>query len=97
MNSNWKYEIKELVYRRLKGNSQAVSELVYDRDIKFDKDLSQKLNRLQFDAFWGFQGSSHECINKANELGKESICEMTITHVPFAKRLILEESKIHPE
>lgn len=97
VHSSWRYEIKELVYRRLKGNTQAVSELVYDRDIKFDKDLSGKLRRLQFDAFWGFQGSSRECINKANELGKGSICEMTIAHVPFAKRLLLEEAKLNPE
>ncbi|OQP50830.1 hypothetical protein A4H97_03115 [Niastella yeongjuensis] len=97
VHSSWKYEIKELVYRRLKGNTQAVSQLVYDRDVKFDKDLAGKLHRLHFDAFWGFQGSSRECIDKANELGKESICEMTIAHVPFAKRLLLEEAKLHPE
>jgi glycosyltransferase involved in cell wall biosynthesis len=93
----WRYEIKELVFRQLEGNSQKVNELVFERDINFDKDLSKKLPRLSFDAFWGFQGSCYHCLKESNALRLESICEMTMPHVPFAKRILNEESALHPE
>ena len=95
--ASWQYEIKELIYRKLKGNTQAVNELVFERDINFDKDLSKKLPGLSFDTFWGFQGSCHDSLHTSNKLGLESICEMTIAHVPFAKRILQEESLLHPE
>ncbi|WP_207511723.1 glycosyltransferase [Longitalea luteola] len=93
----WKYEIKEQFFRKLKGNTQGVNELVYKRDISFDRDLASKLSKHSFDVFWGFQGSCHKCLQVANQLDRKSICEMTIAHVPFAKRLLQEESRLHPE
>jgi alpha-maltose-1-phosphate synthase len=95
--ANWRYEIKELIYRRVKGNTRLVNELVFERDINFDNDLSKKLPGLSYDTFWGFQGSCHDCLHVSNKLGLESICEMTIAHLPFAKRILQEESLLHPE
>jgi starch synthase len=97
VNANWHYEIKELVYRKLKGNSQAVNKLVFERDINFDNDLSKKLPALKYNTFWGFQGSCHDSLHVSNKLGFDSVCEMTIAHLPFAKRILQEESLLHPE
>ncbi|MCS3801722.1 glycosyltransferase [Niastella sp. OAS944] len=95
--SAWKYEVREQVVRRLKGNTPAITELVFKRDVAFDNDLSRKLSKLSFDAYWGFQGSCRNCLAVSNEMGKPSICEMTIAHVPFAKRILQEEAALHPE
>jgi starch synthase len=95
--SAWRYEIKEQLFRKLKGNTQAVNELVFKRDISFDSDLAKKLPKLSFDAFWGFQGSCRKCLEVANNVGKPGICEMTIAHLPFAKRILDEEAALHPE
>lgn len=97
VNASWGYEVKELLYRKLKGNSAKVNELVFERDVSFDKDLSRKLTSLQYDMFWGFQGSCLNCLDTANRMGKKSVCEMTIAHVPFAKQLLNEECIQHPE
>jgi len=97
VNASWRYEVKELLYRKLKGNSTKVNELVFDRDVNFDKDLSRKLASLEYGVFWGFQGSCLNCLDMANRMGRKSICEMTIAHVPFAKQLLNEESVLHPE
>jgi len=95
--SAWKYEIKELIYRKIKGNGKLVNELVFERDEKFDKDLSKKLTGLKYSLFWGFQGSCRDSLITANNMGKQSICEMTIAHLPFAKKLLHEEALLHPD
>jgi starch synthase len=95
--SNWRYEIKELIWRRLKGNTREVNELVLQRDLNFDNHLSGKLPKIGYDIFWGFQGSCHRCLQVTNELGMQSVCEMTIAHLPFARRLLQEEASLHPE
>lgn len=97
VDASWQYELKELLYRKVIGNSNKINELVFDRDERFDKDLSKKLSSLNFDAFWGFQGSCRQSIETANNKGKMSICEMTIAHLPFARRLLQEEAALHPE
>lgn len=95
--SAWRYEFKEQMFRKLKGNTQEVNELVFKRDVSFDKDLAGKLSRLSYDVFWGFQGSSRKCLEVAGNMGKPGICEMTIAHLPFAKRILDEEAALHPE
>ena len=95
--ANWKYELKELFYRKVIGNSNKINELVFDRDERFDKDLSKKLPSLNFDIFWGFQGSCRQSIEAANNKGKISVCEMTIAHLPFARRILQEEAGFYPE
>jgi starch synthase len=97
VNASWKYELKEILYRKIKGNTQKVNELIFDRDIQFDRSLSKKISRIDFDTFWGFQGSALQCLRQANEKGKNSVCEMTIAHLPYAKTILDEEAKLHPE
>jgi starch synthase len=95
--SNWKYEVKEMALRALRKSGAEISNTVYERDVRFDRDLSKKLPRLTYDIFWGFQGSSLNCLQQSNKLGKKTVCEMTIAHLPFAKRLLEEEAKLVPE
>jgi len=95
--SNWKYELKEIIYRKLKGNSRKVNDLVFERDMNFDKSLAKKLDKLNYDIFWGFQGSCFESLKKANKMGKVSVCEMTIAHLPFTKKILDEEALFHPD
>jgi starch synthase len=97
VNSNWKYELEELVARKLKTNSKSVNELVYKRDISFDLDISKRLLKKKYECFWGFQGSSLESLKVANKMQAHSICEMTIAHLPYAQRLLKEEATLHPE
>jgi alpha-maltose-1-phosphate synthase len=97
IHANWWYEVPEFLARLFKMGASKVSNLVFKRDAKFDEDLSKKLKRLQFDIFWGFQGSSLLSLGAANSLGKQSIVEMTMAYIPFAKKLLTEESKLHPE
>ena len=93
----WGYEVKELVYRRLFGNSKKVNELVLERDISFDRNLSAQLAKMKYDIFWGYQGSCYESLHSANKSGKVSICEMTTAHLPFAQKILREEANIYPE
>lgn len=95
--SNWKYEVKEMTLRALRKKSTEVNNAIYERDVRFDRDLSRKLPRLTYDTFWGFQGSCLNCLQQSNKLGKQTVCEMTIAHLPFAKRLLEEEAKLVPE
>lgn len=95
--SAWRYEVREQLARKLKGNTAAVTELVFKRDVAFDTALSRKLPKLSFDAYWGYQGSCHKCLQVSNEMGKTSVCEMTTAHIPFAKRMLEEEIKLQPE
>jgi len=97
VHSAFKYEIKELLYRKIKGNNQRTNELVVKRDVQFDTDLSKKLGSLSYDLFWGFQGSSRNCLQVSNDLGKETVCEMTSAYLPFAKKMLQEEAELHPE
>ncbi|MDI3318621.1 glycosyltransferase family 4 protein [Pinibacter soli] len=98
VSSAWKYEVREQVARRLQATSQAVSQMVIDRDEKFDRRLSRKLVKLKgYDAFWGFQGSCLQSLKAAKQHNKLVICEMTIAHLPTAKRILSEEAKLQPE
>lgn len=97
VNANWRYEAKELLYRRLIGNTREINELVIERDMRFDHDLSAKLSKKKFTTFWGFQGSCFDSLKKANELGVDTICEMTIAHLPYARRILEDEAVMHPE
>jgi hypothetical protein len=94
---NWKYEAKEIVHRRLKGNSNYINELVYKRDIGFDQALANKLKKLDYTVYWGFQGSSHECLKVVAGENRTGICEMTSVSLPFAKKILMEEAILHPE
>lgn len=97
VDSNWRFEIKELVLRKLQGKSAAVQQAVYDRDVAFDGYVAKKLKKSGAAIYWGFQGSSWFSLQAANDRGKVSICELATAHVVAAKRILGEEVKLHPE
>jgi alpha-maltose-1-phosphate synthase len=97
VSSNWLFEFKEQVYRKLYGKSLRTQNAVYQRDILFDENLAKRLLNYDFDLFWGFQGSCLESLKMAKKLGKIAVCELTIAHLPEAKRILSEECQLNPE
>lgn len=95
--SHWRYEIKEILYNRLYGNTTKTLNTVYERDVKFDRMISRKIVRQKGEYFWGFQGSCLESLKAAKAAGKITICELAAAHAPAAIRILGEEAKLHPE
>ncbi|MEM6522302.1 MAG: glycosyltransferase family 4 protein [Bacteroidota bacterium] len=96
VSSHWRYEIKEQLFYRIYGAGDKVQRAVFNRDKSFDRLISKKLPKYQFDTFWGFQGSCLKSIKCANSLDKLSICELTTAHVTAAQKILLDEQKLHP-
>lgn len=94
---SWSYEIKELLLHRIYGAGDYVQRAVFKRDVSFDRNLSQRLMKLQFNSFWGFQGSCLHSLQVANQLGRVSICELATAHVTAANHILKEEQQLHPE
>ncbi|WP_373551437.1 glycosyltransferase family 4 protein [Haliscomenobacter sp.] len=97
VDSNWRFEIKELVLRKLQGKSAAVQQAVYDRDVAFDGYVAKKITKSDAAIYWGFQGSSLFSLKAANDRGKVSICELASAHIIAAKQILGEEVRLHPE
>ncbi|NPA36354.1 MAG: glycosyltransferase family 4 protein, partial [Chlorobi bacterium] len=98
VDANWRFEFKEVVLRYLQGKSPAAQNAVYERDVNFDKYVSNKLTKHKnAKIFWGFQGSCHQSLISANNEGMLSVCELATAHVTAAKRILGEESQMHPE
>jgi starch synthase len=102
--ANWRFEVKELLYARLFGNSEKTQQAVYQRDVKFDHYLARKLSKNfspftlhPSPLFWGFQGSCHASLRAARNSGFYSICELATAHVTAAQKILGEEQKLHPE
>lgn len=95
--SHWRFEIKEILYSRIFGNSQKTLDAVYQRDVLFDKLIAHKLQKCAGDVFWGFQGSCFESLNAARRSGKKTICELATGHAPAAVEILGEEEKLHQE
>lgn len=97
VDANWRFEVKEIVYRKLYGKTAKAQDAMYERDISFDRYVSKKLIKRRADVFWGFQGSCRQSLQKANELGMLSVCELATAHVTEAKKILDEEARLHPE
>lgn len=103
VNANWRFEIPEMLLRKIQGKSPAVQKAVYRRDIKFDQYVASRIGRhkmrfnIEKSVFWGFQGSSHDSLIAANNAGMKTVCELATAHVVAAKRILGEEAKLHPE
>ena len=95
--SNWRFEVKEILMRKIYGKSRGVQNAVYQRDENFDNYLSKKIRHLGGDMFWGFQGSCLETLRAANQSGKTTIVELATAHVTEAKKILGEEQTLHPE
>jgi starch synthase len=97
VSSNWRFEFPEILVRTLVGNSTTVNRLIYRRDELFDRFVSKSLRKSGMNYFWGFQGSCLYSLREAKALGMKAVCEMTLSHVPFANRLLREEQQINPD
>jgi glycosyltransferase involved in cell wall biosynthesis len=95
--SNWRFEFKEMLYSKLFGLNEKTLNAVYERDVKFDHFLARKMSRQNGNVFWGFQGSCLESLRAARKNRKVAICELASIHVPFVKRMMEEEKQLHPE
>ncbi len=95
--SNWRFEIPEIVYSKLYGQNEKTANAVYQRDVRFDRYLASRMDRVNGDIFWGFQGSCLGSLKAARKYNKLALCEMTTGHGPAAKRILGEEMKLHPE
>lgn len=97
VSANWRYEFKEVLYRKLGYSGAAVNQLVYERDVNFDNFVSRRIEKKDFDIFWGFQGSCLKSLKMARNSARQGICEMTIAHLPFANKILSEEAKLNPK
>ncbi len=97
VDANWRFELPEIVCRRLLGKTAFVENLVYKRDIEFDRYVSKHMMSARADIFWGFQGSCFKSLQAAKKAGKITICELATAHVTTAKRILGEEQALHPE
>ncbi|MDQ3534203.1 MAG: glycosyltransferase family 4 protein [Bacteroidota bacterium] len=97
VDANWRFEIPEIIFRKILGKSVYIEDLVYNRDVKFDQYISKKLPSLDADVFWGFQGSCLHSLELAKISGKKTICELSTAHVTAAQKILGEERKLHPE
>lgn len=92
----WRYELPEIVSRKIRGNSRANDEHVYRRDARFDRWVARNFADSA-DLYWGFQGSCLESLKAARSAGRIAVAEFTIAHVTTAIRILSRESERHPE
>jgi len=97
VNSNWRFELKEIIYRKMYGKSSLTQEAVYKRDMNFDAYVARELKKRKSEVFWGFQGSCYESLQSAKQSGKIAVCELATAHITEAKRILGEEANLHPE
>jgi len=95
--SNWRFEIPEIVYNRVFGKGRRTSNAVYQRDERFDKYLSKKISKYSNNFYWGFQGSSLLTLKEAKIHNIPTIVELSTAHVTAAKKILGEEVRLHPE
>lgn len=95
--SNWRFEFKEILYSKFYGQSEKTLNAVYERDVNFDRFISLEMSKLNGNIFWGYQGSCLKSLQAAKKNGKLAVCEMATAHAPAAMRILGEERKLHPE
>jgi alpha-maltose-1-phosphate synthase len=95
--ANWRFELNEVIQRKLKKSASAIEQLVYNRDENFDRYMSTVLDREKAPLFWGFQGSSMLSLQKTKEKGGTAICELATAHVTYAQKILEEEMRLMPE
>ena len=94
---NWRFEIPELVASKIGKSRRSIQMAVFNRDVKFDQYMSSILLRSKANLFWGFQGSCHNALRTAGQMGMPSICELATGHVVESIHLLSEERKMNPD
>ena len=95
--SNWRFELKEILMRKIYGKTEKTQNAVYERDVKFDVYMSKKIRHLPGNIFWGFQGSCLETLRQAKNEGRTAIVELASAHITEAKKILGEEQRLNPE
>jgi glycosyltransferase involved in cell wall biosynthesis len=97
IHSHWRFELAEFLMRKFLGKSAAVQDLVYRRDVDFDRMMASKMRDIAAGVFWGFQGSCHQSLQAARQSGKLAICELATAHVVQARTILSEETRLQPD
>jgi len=103
VDANWRFELPELILRKLQGKSSGVQRAVYRRDVNFDRYVAGRIEKEGSRVsrgdrvFWGFQGSCCSSLKAAEKAGWGTVCELATAHVTAAARILGEEAKLHPE
>ena len=104
VDANWRFELKEILFRKLYGKSGKTQNAVYNRDVQFDAYVARQIEKraqqkgdLKDMVFWGFQGSCHNSLIAAKKAGMITVVELATAHVTAAKRILGEEQTLQPE
>ncbi|OMP31777.1 glycosyltransferase family 4 protein [Mangrovimonas sp. DI 80] len=104
VNANWRFEVKEIVLRKLFGKIKKTQDAVYARDVQFDKYVAKQIKKRyengtisEGSIFWGFQGSCYFSLIAAREAGMITVIELATAHVIAARRILGEEKELHSE
>jgi glycosyltransferase involved in cell wall biosynthesis len=96
VSAHWSFELKEHSIRKILRDPIRARLAVYDRDVRFDQLMSKILRKKKATHFWGFQGSCFESLSSARDSGKKAVVELATAHVTEAKKILGEESTLHP-
>ncbi len=94
--SKWRFELNYFLAKKFSKNLSDSEKLIYDWDTAYDAYMSERIKNYEAKYFWGFQGSCFETLQAAKNAGKTTICELSTAHVTVAKKILIEESKLHP-
>jgi starch synthase len=97
VSANWRFEVNEMIQRKLKKGALDIEKMVYQRDEKFDQYLSKKILKEVHPIFWGFQGSSLNSLKATKKKDGLAICELATAHVTYAQKILQEEMLLVPE
>ena len=92
----WRYELPELLARRVFGAGPTADNCVFRRDATFDQWVARRWVR-DCDVYWGFQASCLESLHAARERGIVAVAEFATAHVTKAIDVLSREAEMHPE
>ncbi len=94
--SAWRFEFKEIIFRKIFGKTYKSQMAVYQRDVNFDEYMAKQITKRNSDIFWGFQGSCFSSLVSAKNNGKTAIVELATAHAKLAKDILGQEQKLCP-
>jgi glycosyltransferase involved in cell wall biosynthesis len=92
----WRFELPELIARRVFGPGPLAENCMFRRDAVFDRWVARHWVR-DCDVYWGFQGSCLESLRIARKRGIVAVAEFATAHVTTAVDVLSREAERHPE
>jgi len=65
--------------------------------LDFDARVAQRLRELRPDLVYAYDGAALETFREARKLGITSVCELTSSYWPWARKLLAEEAEHNPD